>query len=200
MREIVEEIEALVSRTGTHPVWGYAHCRRVFALAEELAKAERLDYDAEILHLSALLHDIGLYKPYTSREGADHVRRSVAVAARLLRDGDFPPEATRVVLDAIEHHPPGASAGRSAEATLLKDAVALDYLGAVGLSRVFAMVGLEEEVPDLAAATRHALNLRRSVPDLLHFGTARRLAHERTLEMDAFFANLENATVSLKLL
>ena len=124
----------------------------------------------------------------------------MAVAARLLRDGDFPPEATRVVLDAIEHHPPGAFPGRSAEATLLKDAVALDYLGAVGLSRVFAMVGLEEDVPDLAAATRHALNLRRTIPNLLHFDAARRLARERVLEMDSFFANLESATVSLKLL
>ncbi len=200
MRVIVEEIEALVSRAGTHPVWGYGHCRRVFAVAKELARSERLDYDAELLHLSALLHDIGLYKPYTLREGADHVRRSVGVAARLLRDGDFPPEATRVVLDAIEHHPPGASPGHSAEAALLKDAVALDYLGAVGLSRVFAMVGLEEDVPDLTAATRHALNLRRTIPDLLHFEAAHRLARERVLEMDNFFANLEDSTANLKLL
>jgi uncharacterized protein len=200
MRAIVEEIEALVSRAGTHPVWGYGHCRRVFAVAEELARSERLDYDAELLHLSALLHDIGLYKPYTLREGADHVRRSVGVAARLLRDGDFPPEATRVVLDAIEHHPPGASPGHSAEAALLKDAVALDYLGAVGLSRVFAMVGLEEDVPDLTAASRHALNLRRTIPDLLHFEAAHRLARERVLEMDNFFANLEDSTANLKLL
>jgi uncharacterized protein len=200
MRAIVEEIEALVSRAGTHPVWGYGHCRRVFAVAKELARSERLDYDAELLHLSALLHDIGLYKPYTLREGADHVRRSVGVAARLLRDGDFPPEATRVVLDAIEHHPPGASPGHSAEAALLKDAVALDYLGAVGLSRVFAMVGLEEDVPDLTAASRHALNLRRTIPDLLHFEAAHRLARERVLEMDNFFANLEDSTANLKLL
>jgi uncharacterized protein len=200
MRAIVEEIEALVSRAGTHPVWGYGHCRRVFAVAKELARSERLDYDAELLHLSALLHDIGLYKPYTLREGADHVRRSVGVAARLLRDGDFPPEATRVVLDAIEHHPPGASPGHSAEAALLKDAVALDYLGAVGLSRVFAMVGLEEDVPDLTAASRHAWNLRRTIPDLLHFEAAHRLARERVLEMDNFFANLEDSTANLKLL
>jgi uncharacterized protein len=200
MKVIVEEIEAIVSRAGKHPVWGYAHCQRVFALAEKLAEAERLDYDQEILHLAAFLHDIGLYKPYTLREGADHVRRSVVVAARLLRDGDFPPQATRVVLDAIEHHPPGAPPGHSAEAALLKDAVALDYLGAVGLSRVFAMVGLEEDVPDLAAAARHALNLRRSIPDLLYFDASRRLAHQRVLEMDDFFANLEDATANLKLL
>jgi uncharacterized protein len=200
MKAIVEDIEALVARAGTHPIWGYAHCQRVFALAEKLAKAERLDHDLEILRLAALLHDIGLYKPYTVREGADHVRRSVVVAARLLRDGDFPPGATRVVLDAIEHHSPGAAPGRSVEAALLKDAVALDYLGAVGLSRVLAMVGLEEDVPDLAAAAQHARNLRHSVPDLLLYDAARRLAQGRVLEMDSFFANLENATANLKLL
>src|SRR3712207_4949986 len=175
MRVIVEEIEELVSRAGAHPVWGYAHCLRVHALAEELAREERLDYDAEILRLSALLHDIGLYRAYSMREGVDHARRSITVAARLLRDGDFPPQATRVVLDAIEHHPPGAAPGRSVEAFLLKDAVALDYLGAVGISRVLAMVGLEEDVPDLTAAVRHALNLRRTIPDLLRFDAARRL-------------------------
>src|SRR5918998_4639414 len=200
VKAIVEEIETLVARAGAHPIWGYIHCLRVFALAEELAEAERLDYDAEILRLAALLHDIGLYKAYTLREGTDHARRSVAVAARLLRDGDFPPQASRVVLDAIEHHPPGASPGRSAEAALLKDAVALDYLGTIGLGRVFAMVGLEDDVPDLAAAVRHAASLRRTLPDLLHLEASRRLAQERVLEMDEFFRSLENATANLKLL
>lgn len=200
MSVIIEEIEALVSRAGQHPIWGYTHCLRVFALAEKLAREERLEYDAEILRLSALLHDIGLYRAYSLREGADHARRSVAVAARMLRDGDFPPQAARVVLDAIEHHPPGAPSARSVEGALLKDAVALDYLGVVGISRVFAMVGLEEDVPDLPAATRHAISLRRSLPDLLHFDASRRLAQARVLEMDAFFKSLEGATNNLKLI
>ena len=200
MRAIVEEIETLVSRAGTHPIWGYTHCLRVFALAEELAQAERLDYDQEILRLSALLHDIGLYRAYSLREGTDHTRRSVAVAARMLRDGDFPPHATRIVLDAIEHHPPGAAPGHSTEAALLKDAVALDYLGVVGLSRGLAMVGLEEDVPDLTAAIRHATSLRRTLPDLLHFEASRSLAQTRVLEMDNFFKGLEDSTANLKLL
>jgi uncharacterized protein len=200
MRAIVEEIETLVARAGTHPIWGYTHCLRVHSMAEELAREEQLDYDAEILRLAALLHDIGLYRAYALREGADHARRSVAVATRLLRDGDFPPLASRVVLDAIEHHPPGAPPGRYKESALLKDAVALDYLGAVGLSRVFAMVGLEGDVPDLAAAVQHALSLRRSIPDLLYFDAARSVARKRVLEMDDFFAHLENATANLKLL
>ena len=189
-----------MARAGTHPVWGYTHCLRVHALARDLAEAEQLDYDAEILRLAALLHDIGLYKAYALREGADHARRSVSVAARLLRDGDFPPQATSVVLDAIRHHPPGVPPGRHRETTLLKDAVALDYLGAVGLSRVFAMVGLEGDVPDLAAAAQHALSLRHSIPDLLYFDAARSVARKRVLEMDDFFAHLEDATANLKLL
>jgi uncharacterized protein len=200
MRAIVEEIETLVARAGTHPIWGYTHCLRVHSMAEELAREEQLDYDAEILRLAALLHDIGLYRAYALREGADHARRSVAVATRFLRDGDFPPLASRVVLDAIEHHPPGAPPGRYKETALLKDAIALDYLGAVGLSRVFAMVGLEGDVPDLAAAVQHALSLRRSIPDLLYFDAARSVARKRVLEMDDFFAHLEDATANLKLL
>ena len=124
----------------------------------------------------------------------------MAVATRMLRDGDFPPQATRVVLDAIEHHPPGASSGRSVEAALLKDAIALDYLGTVGLGRVFAMVGLEEDVPDLSAAVRHAMSLRRTIPDLLHFDASRARGRERVFEMDRFFESLENATANLKLL
>ena len=200
MKEILEEVEKLVSRLGSHPVWGYAHCLRVCALAEDIAREEGLDHDAEALRLASLLHDIGLYKAYSMREGTDHVRRSMAVAAGMLRDGDYPPNASRVVLDAIEHHPPGAAPGRHVEADLLKDAVALDYLGSVGLSRVFAMVGLEDEVPDLPAAFRHARSLRRSIPDLLRLDAARELASERILEMDDFFANLERDTRNLKLL
>ncbi|QIN77635.1 HD domain-containing protein [Rubrobacter marinus] len=200
MKPILKEIDRLVSRMGTHPVWGYAHCVRVCVLAEDLAREEGLRYDAEALRLASLLHDIGLYRAYSMREGTDHVRRSLAVAAGMLRDGDYPPDASRVVLDAIEHHPPGAAPGHHPESHLLKDAVALDYLGATGLARVFAMVGLEDDVPDLPAAFRHARSLRRSVPDLLRLDASREIARERVVEMDDFFGNLERDTGNLKLL
>ena len=193
MRKITEEVEALVSRAGKDPIWGYAHCERVYALARRLAKAEDLGYDDEILRLASLLHDIGLYRAYNLREGRDHVQRSASVARRLLRDRNFPPESIQIVLDAIEHHPPGYPSGRSVEAALLKDAVALDYLGSIGLARVFAMVGLEEDVPDLEAAFRHAENLRYQLPPLLIFRASRDIARERCLEMDKFFSSLRQS-------
>ncbi|MDP9439511.1 MAG: HDIG domain-containing protein, partial [Actinomycetota bacterium] len=64
MKSVAEEVDALVARVGKHPVWGYGHCVRVHALAVELARAERIPYDAEILRVAALLHDVGLYKAY----------------------------------------------------------------------------------------------------------------------------------------
>jgi uncharacterized protein len=200
MRPLVEEIEALVARVGIHPVWGYAHCRRVHALARQIAASERLSYDAEILRIAALLHDVGLYKPYAFREAPDHAKRSADVAERLLKDVDYPPQATRAVLDAILHHPPGAPPAGSVEEALLKDAVALDYLGAIGLSRVLAMVGTEDDVPDIPAALWHAESLRRRMPGLLVFESSKGIARRRTIEMDDFLRSLREATEDLKLL
>jgi uncharacterized protein len=200
MKLLVDEVEALVARVGTHPVWGHAHCLRVHALAKELAASEQLSYDVEILRIAALLHDVGLYKPYAFREAPDHAKRSADVAERILKDGDFPPQATKAVLDAILHHPPGAPSGGSAEAALLKDAVALDYLGAIGLSRMLAMVGTEDDVPDIPAALWHAESLRRRIPGLLVFESSKGIARERIIEMDDFLRSLRNATENLKLL
>ena len=200
MKSVVEEVDALVARVGTHPVWGHGHCVRVHALAEELAASESISYDAEILRVSALLHDVGLYKVYARREPADHAKRSAAVAQRILNDADFPPQATRAVIEAIEAHPPGFPPGAGAEATLLKDAVALDYLGVVGLSRVLAMVGTEDDVADVRAAVWHAESLRRQIPDLLVLETSKDIAHRRGQETDQFMEDLRNATAGLKLL
>ena len=200
MKALADEVEALVARVGIHPIWGYAHCLRVHALARRLASSEQLPYDAEILRIAALLHDVGLYKAYAFREAPDHAKRSADVAERVLRDGDFPPQATRSVLDAILHHQPGTPPGSSTEAALLKDAVALDYLGAIGLSRVLAMVGTEDDVPDIPAALWHAESLRRRIPGLLVFESSRGIARQRIIETDDFLRNLRDATENLKLL
>lgn len=200
MKTLVEEVEGLVARVGTHPVWGYAHCMRVNALAGEISREEGVGYDGEILRLACLLHDIGLYKAYNLREAPDHAERSAVAAGRILGDGDFPPQATRVIVEAIRCHPPGASPASSVEAGLLKDAVALDYLGTIGVSRILAMVGSEDEVPDLSTAVRHAESLRRSIPELLLFESSREIAAERVVEMDDFLSSLRRSTDGLELL
>jgi uncharacterized protein len=200
MKSPIEEIEALVARVGTHPVWGYAHCLRVHALAVDLARSEGVSYDAEILRIAALLHDIGLYKVYALREPPDHAKRSAAVARRILHDLDFPSQASQAVVEAIERHPPGTPPDAAVETVLLKDAVALDYLGAIGIARVLAMVGIEDDVPDIRSALWHAESLRQKIPGLLILQGSRDLARRRIREMDAFLDDLRDATAKLKLL
>lgn len=200
IKMLLEEVEELVARVGTHPVWGYRHCLRVYELAMELAREERIEADYEILHLAALLHDIGLYKAYNLREAASHAERSATVAERILHERDFPGRAARVVVEAIRRHPPGMAPASSVESALLNDAIALDYLGAIGVSRVLAMVGLEEDVPDLPAAVSHMEGLRRTLPDMLAFESSRAVASERVLEMDEFIAGMRRSTGNLKLL
>lgn len=198
---MVEEIEARVARVGTDdPIWGYDHCLRVYALARELGRIENLSFDAELLYIAALLHDVGLYKAYARRKEPDHARRSVAVAGQLLHDADFPAQDTQIILDAIEHHPPGAPTGFSVEAALLKDAVALDYLGAIGVSRALAMVGLEDDVPDLASAVHNIRDLHRSIPGFLLLESSKDVARDRAIETERFMDGLGRATTNLKLL
>jgi uncharacterized protein len=200
MKTVVEEIEAHIARVGTHPVYGYAHCLRVFALAEELAASEGVSYDVEILRAAALLHDVGLYKAYALREPPDHAKRSAVVASRILHDWDFPPQASQAVIEAIEHHPPGAPTSTASETILLKDAVGLDYLGAIGISRMLAMVGTEDDVPDIPTAIWNAESLRQKIPDLLVLQSSKDLAARRIREMEDFLEDLRDSTAKLKLL
>lgn len=197
---LMHEVETLIERVGTHPIWGYNHCLRVYELACSLGEAEGLEHDREILRLAALLHDVGLYKAYNMREGTDHARRSVGVAERTLRYAEYPPQATRVVLEAIECHPPGTPRGSSVESALLKDAVALDYLGAIGLARVFAMVGLEDDVPNLSAAVDHAQRLHESLPPALILRSSHEIGGARVREFEASLEDLAAATGRLSLL
>lgn len=200
IRNTLHNIEEIVARVGTHPVWGYSHCLRVYELAKDIARDEGLEYDEQVLNLAALLHDIGLYKAYNLREAQDHADRSASVAGRILTGVDFPADATRLVVEAIKAHQPGSEPAPFIESSLLNDAICLDYLGSVGMSRILAMVGSEEDVPDLRTAISHAEGLRRNLPGMLEHESSRYLAGERVLEMDDFIETLRRSTKNLKLL
>lgn len=200
MKSLADEVAELVARVGTHPVWGYGHCLRVYELAGEIARDEGVEHDPETLRLACLLHDIGLYRAYNLREAPNHAERSAAVAERILRDGDFPRRAARLVVEAVRNHQPGSDPAPSAESCLLNDAICLDYLGAIGVSRVLAMVGLEEDVPDLGSAISHAEGLRRSMPGMLNFQASRDIARERVVEMDEFIGAVRRSTGDLEMI
>ena len=65
---------------------------------------------------------------------------------------------------------------------------------------MLAMVGTEDDVPDIPTAIWHAESLRQKIPDLLILQSSKDLAARRIREMEAFLEDLRDATAKLKLL
>ena len=104
------------------------HSVRVYAWAIELARHDKLQFDPEILYVSAMLHDIGLVPPYDL--GGCYEADGAIAAERLARGAGAPDERARVIHDAIALHndeelPPDAAA----EVVLLWDAAGVDVTG-----------------------------------------------------------------------
>jgi hypothetical protein len=104
------------------------HSVRVYAWAVELARHDRLQFDPEILYVSAMLHDIGLVPAY-DLGGCYEVDGAVA-AERLVGEAGEPEARARAVYDVIALHndeilPPDSAS----EVVLLWDAAGTDVTG-----------------------------------------------------------------------
>jgi hypothetical protein len=78
------------------------HSVRCYAWAVELARHDRLQFDPEILYVSAILHDIGLVPAY-DLGGCYEVDGAIAVE-RLLGEAGEPEAHARAIYDAIALH------------------------------------------------------------------------------------------------
>jgi hypothetical protein len=108
--------------------WLVNHSVRSYAWAVELAWRDRLPFDAEILYVAALLHDVGLLPEY-DRGGCYEVDGAIA-AERLARDAGAPDERARAVYQAIAlHNDEKMPADPPAEVLLLWDATGVDVTG-----------------------------------------------------------------------
>jgi hypothetical protein len=58
-----------------NPAWGYSHCMRDYALARELAAADHVTLDDDVLFAAAYLHDMAAFKPWEN-EKLDHSESS----------------------------------------------------------------------------------------------------------------------------
>ena len=104
------------------------HSVRVYAWAVELAQHDRLEFDPEILYVSAMLHDVGLVPAY-DLGGCYEVDGAVA-AEQLASATGAPDDRARAIYDGIALHndeelPPDAAA----EVVLLWDAAGVDVTG-----------------------------------------------------------------------
>jgi HD superfamily phosphodiesterase len=165
--------------------WGINHTRRLLKLVEQISQG--LTYDSEAVWIAAHLHDWGAYAPW-AQKGVDHTLRSGQVADAFLTERGCPEDLKRLVLECIAlHHTAGSD--RSLEATLMRDADGLDFLGAVGVLRDFS-----KNPRDLRAAFDQVRMRREKVPAMLHLERAKALAAVRLEKMDALLEEFEAET------
>jgi hypothetical protein len=104
------------------------HSVRSYAWAVELARHDRLQFDPEILYVSAILHDIGLVPAY-DLGGCYEVDGAIA-AERLVGEAGEPGARARAIYDVIALHnletlPPDPAS----EVVLLWDSAGTDVTG-----------------------------------------------------------------------
>lgn len=105
-----------------------AHCYRTYLFGAALGTRDGLDWDAELLFVSATLHDLGL----TDFLGGDgpFEQRGAAAAQEWLIDHGWPQDRASVVEQAIRMHMDVGRAGKErAEVALLHFGAAADVTG-----------------------------------------------------------------------
>lgn len=172
-----------------HPSWGWRHSERNYVLGMALARSEGLTVDADVMFAAAFLHDWGGIEPFAA-PGVDHAVRSVQLAEPFLTEAGFPMEKFPAVRAAILGHmydkePEGA------EAVVIHDADALDFLGALGAARLLAATGTR---PDYDQALTRIERFAVDIPPRLKTGTARELGADRVATMTEFLADVRRET------
>ena len=126
-----EEIVELTETQGK--AWGINHVRRLLALIDVIGEDQ--DYDKDVVWVATHLHDWGGYGEW-KQPGVDHVERSLQVAGDYMKEQGYPEDFLDHVMECIGTHHSG-DPNRSIEAILLSDADALDFLGVIGVLRIF---------------------------------------------------------------
>ena len=125
--KLATEATALLQEHGTQLL--YNHSLRVFLFAALKGKRAKLKFDPELLYVSAIFHDLGLVKPYSSADERFEVDGANA-ARDFLRQHRLPEETIDVVWDAIAlHTTPGIPKWKKPEVALLTNGVELDVMG-----------------------------------------------------------------------
>jgi HD domain len=181
-----------------NPAWGYSHCLRDYALAKELAAADHAAIDDDVLYAAAYLHDMAAFPPWEDVK-VDHSDVGARLVDTVLKGTGFPMEKIEAVRGAIRTHmyyrdPVGA------EALYLHDADALDWLGAIGVARIMALVDPHGGNPDAPKAVAMLTDNLSKVPSRVLSPAGRARVPERQAELEKFLSDLKRETDNLRTL
>ena len=180
-----------------HPAWGLSHSMRDYQLAKQLAAADQVTVDDDVLYAAAYLHDVAAFEPFRSR--ADHQDEAAKIVASMLEGTGFPMAKIDAVRGAIRTHmydrdPVGT------EAIYLHDADALDWLGAIGVARVFGLVDPKGGKPNGPAAVKMLEESLKDVPPRILSKAGKELAVQRVRWLEQFLRDLRAESADLKAL
>jgi HD superfamily phosphodiesterase len=181
-----------------NPAWGYSHCMRDYALARELAAADHVALDDDVLFAAAYLHDMAAFKPW-EKEKLDHSDVGAELVDTVLKGTGFPMAKIDAVRGAIRAHmyyrdPVGP------EALYLHDADALDWLGAIGVARIMALVDPNGGEPDGPKAVKMLEDNLKDVPARVLSPAGRARVAARKAELEEFLKDLRRETENLQTL
>ena len=125
--KLATEAADILREYGNELVWNHSH--RVFLFGSLLGREENLKYDPELLYISALFHDLGLTKQYSSPDKRFEVDGANA-ARSLLEQHGISKESTQLVWDAIAlHQTIGVAQYKEPVVALLYHGVGFDVMG-----------------------------------------------------------------------
>lgn len=178
-----------------HSAWGLAHSERNYQVSIDLAARENIKIDADVIFAAAFLHDIGAIDPFRDKN-IEHSIRSVAIAEPLLAADGFPMQKWPQVKAAILGHMYYAERPVVNEAIVFHDADALDFFGAIGVTRLISITERHRWAETLAGAFATLRQFTAEVPDKLVTETARQIAAQRIDEIKQFEIKLDHETYS----
>jgi len=179
-----------------HPAWGYSHSSRDYALARELAASDGVALDDDVLFAAAYLHDMAAFAPWADPK-TDHADVAANLVHTVLEGTGFPMAKIDAVRGAIRTHmyfrdPAGP------EAVYLHDADALDWLGAIGVARIIALVDPQGGVPDGPAMAQRLEDNLAKVPDRVVSPAGRAMVPARKAELEKFVQDLKRESADFK--
>jgi HD superfamily phosphodiesterase len=178
-----------------HPAWGLSHSVRDYELAKELAAADQAALDDDVLYAAAYLHDVAAF-PAFKKSFVDHQDQAAKIVESMLAGTGFPMSKIEAVRGAIRTHmydrdPMGP------EAIYLHDADALDWLGAIGVARVFGLVDPNGGKPDGPAAAKRLEETLTTVPPRILSKAGKARAQKRIQELEQFLRDLRAESADL---
>ena len=178
-----------------HPAWGFSHSVRDYHLAKTLAAKDNVKLDDDVLFAAAYLHDIAAFAPW-EKEGVDHADQAASIVDTVLNGSGFPVEKIAAVRSAIRTHmfdrdPVGA------ESIYLHDADALDWLGAIGIARILALIDPNGGQPDSHEIVAMLDEYTTKVPKCLMSRSGKLMAKQRTAESVHYLQRLKSETENL---